>query len=30
MLEEHVHGCESPEIEEEMGQENTPVSGRAI
>ena len=30
MLEEHVHGCESPEIEDEMGQENAPISGRAI
>ena len=30
MLEERVHECESPEIEDEMGQENAPISGHAI
>ena len=30
MLEESVHGCESPEIGDEMGQENVPISGHAI
>jgi hypothetical protein len=31
MLEERVHGCESPEIVDgTLGQENAPISGHAI